>query len=217
MPVDPALLLGFLALSMLLSAVPGPSVILATSRAIVRDRGEAMWIVSGNALGGLVLLALVVAGLGAVVVASSALFTVVKILGAIYLFWLGVRALLSAWRDPAPDLGDVSNDADESSRWSLLREGFLVGVSNPKSVASLVAVLPQFVDPGLGAVPLQMLLIGLAGGVAQLVIESTWVLAAGGLRTWFRRRPARIRTMKGAGGVAMIGLAGRLALQRPTA
>lgn len=215
MPFDPTLLIGFLGLSALLSAVPGPSVILATGRAITRGRGEASWIVLGNAGGGLVLLALVIAGLGAVVATSATLFTVIKILGAVYLCWLGVQAIRSARRDGGLDLNPADSHDTRATRPHLLREGFLVGVSNPKSIVSLMAVLPQFVDPARGSVALQMVLIGLAGGLAQLGIEMTWVLTAGSLRTWFRRRPSRVRTLKAAGGVAMIGLAGKLALQRP--
>jgi threonine/homoserine/homoserine lactone efflux protein len=218
MPVDPGLLLGFVTLSAVLSAVPGPSVILATSRAITRGRAAALWIVLGNALGGLWLLVLVVAGLGALVAASATVFLVVKVLGAAYLFWLGLRAIRSARSAAADPLdGDEEAGAETRSRHPrrrALRQGFLVGASNPKSIVSLVAVLPQFVATASSTpVALQMLLIGLGGGVVQVSIETTWVCAAGGLRSWFRRRPRRIRTVKATGGVAMIGLAGKLALE----
>jgi threonine/homoserine/homoserine lactone efflux protein len=215
MPIDPALLLGFVVLSATLSAIPGPSVILATSRAITHGRRPALWIVLGNALGGLLLLALVVLGLGALVAASAAVFLVVKVLGAAYLFWLGLRAVLAA---RTAVVAALHTDADPACglphpRRRALRRGFLVGASNPKTIVSLVAVLPQFAAPGSTPVALQMLLIGLAGGVAQIAIETTWVCAASGLRAWFTRRPRRIRMVKATGGVAMIGLAGKLALE----
>jgi threonine/homoserine/homoserine lactone efflux protein len=215
MLIDPALLLGFVVLSATLSAIPGPSVILATSRAITQGRGPALWIVLGNALGGLLLLVLVVLGLGALVAASAAVFLVVKVLGAAYLFWLGLRAVLAA---RSAVVAALHADADPARglphpRRGALRKGFLVGASNPKTIVSLVAVLPQFIAPGSTPVALQMLLIGLAGGVAQISIETTWVCAASGLRGWFTRRPRRIRMVKATGGVAMIGLAGKLALE----
>src|SRR5690606_8180098 len=90
-----------------------------------------------------------------------------------------------------------------------LREGILVGVSNPKSLVTLAAVLPQFVDPALGHVPLQLAVIGLTGALAQLLIETMWVLAATRLRAWFRHRPRRLAVLEAGGGLAMIGLAGR--------
>ena len=157
MPVNPALLLGFLAMSAVLSLVPGPSVILATGRAITRGRTQAIRIVVGNVIGGIALLVLVVLGLGAIVVASATLFNAVKILGACYLLWLGIRTLLSIRDGAATDLDDATRPAETSTRRAL-REGFLVGVSNPKSVVALMAILPQFVDSTLGAPALQMML-----------------------------------------------------------
>ncbi len=91
MLVNPALVGGFLLLSALLSAIPGPSVLLETSRAITRGRRSAMWIVLGNAFGGLVLLTLVLAGLGAIVATSAKLFLIIKYAGAVYLLWLRHR------------------------------------------------------------------------------------------------------------------------------
>ena len=214
MPVDPALLLGFLAMSAVLSLVPGPSVVLATGRAITRGRAQAIRIVVGNVIGGIALLVLVVLGLGAIVVASATLFNAVKMLGACYLLWLGIRTLLSIRHGSAADL-DETGRHDEASTRKALREGVLVGVSNPKSVVALVAILPQFVDSSIGAPALQMMLIGLAGAAAQFSIEATWVLAAASLRAWFRRSSRRLDALKAAGGLTMVGLAGKLALQRP--
>ncbi|HEX5115006.1 MAG TPA: LysE family translocator [Pseudonocardiaceae bacterium] len=212
MPVNPAFLAGFLALSALLSVIPGPSVVLETGRAITAGRSSAMWIVLGNAVGGLVLLGLVLAGLGAIVGASAELFLVVKILGALYLLWLGVRSLLAARSGSTEEFATVGG-AGVASRRQLVRQGFLVGVGNPKTIVSLMAILPQFVDHARGDATLQMLLIGLAGGLAQVLIETVWVHAAAGLRSWFLRRPRRIKAVKATGGLAMIGLAGKLAFQ----
>jgi threonine/homoserine/homoserine lactone efflux protein len=96
-----------------------------------------------------------------------------------------------------------------------VRQGFLIGAANPKSIVSLMAVLPQFVDHSRGDPVLQMLIIGLAGGVLQALIETTWVCAAGSMRTWFLGRRRRIQVLKASGGVAMIASAGRLAFENP--
>lgn len=213
MPVNLTLLLGFLALSALLSSIPGPSVLLGTSQAILRGRSSAMWIVLGNAVGGLVLVGLVVAGLGALVTASAQLFVILKVMGAFYLLWLGIRSIRAARFASGDGLGSTDGPG-QISRPGLVRRGFLVGVGNPKSIVSVMAILPQFVDTSIGNVPLQMVVIGLAGALAQVVIETIWVLTAAAMRSWFQERPRRIKTLHRAGGVAMIGLAGRLAFQR---
>lgn len=214
MIVDPGLLWSFLLLSAVLSLTPGPSVVLSTGRAITQGRAPALRIVLGNALGGAVLLGLVIAGLGAVVATVAPLFAAIKIAGAAYLCYLGVRSLLALRSSTtAADLSSAPAVAPATRRE--IREGFLVGVANPKSIISLMAILPQFVDPEIGSTTMQMVVIGLTGGVAQLLIETFWVLAANGFRAWFGRRPRRIATLKAVGGAAMIGLAAKLLVERP--
>ncbi|MET7827013.1 LysE family translocator [Streptomyces sp. NPDC005386] len=215
MPVNLSLVVGFLTLSALLSVIPGPSVLLETSRAITVGRRSAMWIVLGNALGGLILLAFVLAGLGAIVATSAKIFLAVKIAGACYLFWLGVSALRSTRSDSGDEAFAAAVSPGRTSWARSLRQGLLVGVANPKSIVSLVAVLPQFVDHSRGSVIVQMLVLGLAGGVAQTVIETIWVCAAGSMRTFFLAKSRRIRSLKATGGVAMIVFASRLAIESP--
>jgi threonine/homoserine/homoserine lactone efflux protein len=212
-PIDPHLLLGFLALSAAISVVPGPSVLFATSRAMAHGRAVGLWTVLGNALGGYTLVVAVACGLGTLVAASATVFTVVKLLGAAYLVWLGTRTLLAAraGRGEQPDLAVPSLRGGTRER---VREGFVVGVSNPKTTVFLVAVLPQFVDPGRGPVLVQMLLVGLAGAVVQVVTDGAWALGAGQLRTWFARRPARRTALETTGGLTMVGLGVTAALGR---
>ncbi len=210
MPIDLGLLLGWLALSATLSAIPGPSVILATSRAIAGSRLTAMQVVAGNAIGGLMLVLLVVAGLGALLLASATAFTVVKIAGACYLAYLGVRAI---WRARRAGIAEIEPVRSERP----LRAGLLVGISNPKSLIGLGAMLPQFTDPALGSVAVQMLLLGLAGLVTQIAIESVWVALAGTLRVWFAASRRRVAMLHASGGVLMLAFAARLGLARQPA
>ena len=93
-----------------------------------------------------------------------------------------------------------------------LRQGFLVGASNPKAFVIFAAVLPQFVDRGQGHVQAQMLLLGLVAFVIGLVSDSTWALLASRLRSWFNASPARGRAMGTVGGTSMIGLGVALAV-----
>ena len=88
----------------------------------------------------------------------------------------------------------------------------MVGLTNPKTIAFFVAVLPQFVAFGAGAIPLQMAMLGTAFVVLALAFDSVWALAAGWARDWFGRSPRRASNLAATGGVMMIGLGGVLAL-----
>jgi threonine/homoserine/homoserine lactone efflux protein len=212
LPVDPGLLTAFLAVSVVLSAIPGPSIVFATGRAVVHGRGVGMWTVVGDSLGGWFLVALVAGGLGGVVAQSAVVFSAVKLAGAAYLVFLGARGLLSVRRAGLP-----LAEAEGGLRGGIarrVREGFVLGTTNPKSIVFLAAVLPQFVDPQRGALVLQMLLIGAMGGLLQLAVSTGWVLAASGLRGWFARRPSRVAALNGIGGLTMIGFGARLTVQQ---
>jgi threonine/homoserine/homoserine lactone efflux protein len=196
--VDLHRLIAFCAMSLLLSAVPGPSVLFVVGRALAHGRRAALSSALGNALGGYVLVIAVALGLGTAVAQSALVFTAVKLAGAAYLVFLGVQAL----RAPSPEL----TGAQPVPGRRRVREGVLVGVSNPKSVVFLMAVLPHFVDREAGHVVVQMLVLGLAGALLQLASDSTWGLTASAARTWFGRSPRRITHLTRAGGATMIGL-----------
>jgi threonine/homoserine/homoserine lactone efflux protein len=95
--------------------------------------------------------------------------------------------------------------------WAVLRDGFVVGFANPKSIVFLAAILPQFVDAGAGSVPAQMLLLGICLPVIALATDSVWAVAAGTARSWFARSPRRLELIGGTGGLVMIGLGTTLA------
>jgi threonine/homoserine/homoserine lactone efflux protein len=87
----------------------------------------------------------------------------------------------------------MSSAADPRAGWLALRDGFVVGVTNPKTFILFGAVLPQFVNRDAGHVPLQMLLLALVSVSIGLVSDSSWGLAASGVRTWFARSPVCLR------------------------
>jgi threonine/homoserine/homoserine lactone efflux protein len=93
-----------------------------------------------------------------------------------------------------------------------VRQGYVVGASNPKGYMMLAAVLPQFVDRGEGHVQLQMLMLGLLATTIGLLSDSVWALIASQLRIWFNRSPKRGEAMGTVGGVSMIGLGVGLAV-----
>ena len=196
-------LLAFGVAALVLIAIPGPSVVFVIGRALAYGRGVALATVLGNSLGLLVVLALVAVGLGVVVQESIAVFTVLKLLGAAYLVHLGVHAVRHRHGFTVADRRTTDGVL---SRRRAVRQGFVVGVSNPKAFMIFAAVLPQFVDRGAGHVQLQMLLLGvLALGIA-LGSDSLWALLAARLRAWFHASPRRGEAMGAVGGLSMIGL-----------
>ncbi|MFE5670218.1 LysE family translocator [Agromyces sp. NPDC056523] len=198
----------FVLASVVLIVIPGPSVLFVIGRSLALGRIGGLLSVVGNAIGMLPLVAAVALGVGTVVAQSVLLFTGIKIAGAMYLVYLGVQAI----RHRADAAAAVTGAVAPRSPWRLLGEGFVVGVTNPKTIAFFVAVLPQFVDFHAGAIPLQMASLGTAFVVLALACDSVWALAAGWARDWFASSPRRASHLAATGGVMMIGLGGVLAL-----
>jgi len=199
-------LLAFMLTSLVIIVIPGPSVLFVIGRAIALGRRAGVLSVVGNALGTVPALIAVAFGVGAIVASSVVAFTVIKIAGALYLVYLGIQAI----RHRHAHIPGIQQRPTRARR--LLAEGFIVGLTNPKTIAFFVAVLPQFVDPTAGPVWMQLLLLGLVFEALALASDSIWALAAGTARAWFARSPRRISTLSATGGVMMIGLGGALAL-----
>ena len=199
-------LLAFMLTSLVIIVIPGPSVLFVIGRAIALGRRAGVLSVVGNALGTIPAVIAVAFGVGAIVASSVVAFTVIKIAGALYLVYLGIQAI----RHRHAHIPGIQQRPTRTHR--LLAEGFIVGLTNPKTIAFFVAVLPQFVDPTAGPVWLQLLLLGLVFEALALASDSIWALAAGTARAWFARSPRRISTLSATGGVMMIGLGGALAL-----
>jgi threonine/homoserine/homoserine lactone efflux protein len=198
----------FLLTVFVLIVIPGPSVLFVVSRGVALGRRAALATVVGNS-GGLALQALLVAiGVGSLLEESEVVFTVVKLAGAAYLVVLGVRMLrerraLATLIDPA---------AERKSALRIVREGFVVGATNPKGVIIFTAVLPQFVDRSAAHVPLQLGLLGACCVAIALVSDSAWGIASGTARSWLARSPRRLELVGGIGGLTLIGLGLRLAV-----
>ena len=196
-------LLGFGVAALILIVIPGPSVVFVIGRALAYGRGVALASVAGNSLGLLTIVVLVAFGLGVVVQESIVVFHVLKLVGAAYLVYLGVEAI----RRRKEFLGQSAGLPGDGMTWRrAIRQGYVVGVSNPKAYMILAAVLPQFVDRGAGHVQGQLLLLGLLAFGIGMVSDSTWALIASQLRLWFVRKPRRGEAMGAVGGLSMIGL-----------
>ena len=202
-------LLGFGLAALVVIVIPGPSVVFVIGRAVSYGQRVALATVLGNTLGLFVVMALVCLGLGAVVAESIVVFTVIKLAGAAYLVWLGVQALRHR-REMR--FGSAETRAPVSG-WTALRQGFVVGVSNPKGFMMFAALLPPFVHPsGAAAVPVQMFVLGCVAVTLGLVCDSAWGLAAGRARDWFVASERRGSVLGAVGGTSMIGLGVGMAL-----
>jgi threonine/homoserine/homoserine lactone efflux protein len=207
--VDQVLTFGLAAFVIIV--IPGPSVVFTVGRALAYGRGVALATVAGNTLGLVTIVLLVALGLGVVVQESIVVFTVLKLAGAAYLVWLGFEAVRRRKEFLAYDGAEVLRGPPMTWRRAI-RQGYVVGASNPKGYMMLAAVLPQFVDRAEGQVQLQMLLLGLLATTIGLFSDSLWAVIASQLRTWFNRSPRRGEAMGAVGGVSMIGLGVGLAI-----
>lgn len=201
-------LVTFLVASVVLVVIPGPMVLFVVSRALASGRRAVLLSVAGNATGSVVLVALVAFGLGGLVARSLLVFTVVKLTGAVYLVYLGVRT----FRERGELAEALRAAVPAGRRRSVYRQGVVVGLTNPKALVFFAALLPQFVNPHTGGVPLQMMALGLGFVVLAAGLDCLWGLAAGVARTWLARSPGRIAALGGTGGLAMIGLGVGLAV-----
>jgi len=178
--------LAFVVAAWLISLSPGAGAISCMAAGMRYGYARAMWNILGLQLGILFVLAIVAAGLGAIIAASTTLFAAVKWLGAAYLVYLGIRQ----WRAPAAPVTDAGADVTGTPR-QLVTRGFLVNATNPKGIVFMLAVLPQFIDPALPQLP-QYVVCGATLFFTDLVVMSGYTgLAARVLR--LLREPHHVR------------------------
>jgi threonine/homoserine/homoserine lactone efflux protein len=196
--------LAFVAVVTVLIAIPGPSVLFTVSRALTVGRRAALLTVAGNELGLCVQVVAVAFGVGAVVERSVQIVTAVKLAGAVYLVYLGVQAI----RHRRSMAEALAARVTPVRPWRAVRDGFVVGVANPKTIVFFVAVLPEFTTTARGhlPVPVQMLILGALFPAIALVLDSVWAAAAGATRQWLAASPRRLALIGGTGGLVMIGL-----------
>lgn len=203
-------LLGFGLAALVVIVIPGPSVVFVIGRAVSYGQRVALTSVLGNTLGLFVVMTLVCLGLGAIVAESIVVFTVIKLAGAAYLVWLGVQAFRHR-HEMHFGAGDARAPV---TGWKALRQGFVVGVSNPKGFMMFAALLPPFVhrDAAAAAVPVQMFVLGCVAVTLGQLCDSTWALVAGRARDWFVASERRGSVLGAIGGTSMVGLGVGMAL-----
>ncbi|SDN47481.1 Threonine/homoserine/homoserine lactone efflux protein [Lutimaribacter pacificus] len=191
--------LTFVAASTALLFIPGPTVLLVLSYALSQGRKVALASASGVALGDFIAMSASLAGLGALVLASATLFTVLKWVGAAYLVWMGWGLLRSA---PSEGLG--MQDTAPVPPSGVFRHAAIVTALNPKSIAFFIAFVPQFVNAQAPLMPQFAILIATFVGLAALNALA-FALAADRLRRVIAR-PRVVTGLTRAGGAALIGM-----------
>lgn len=163
----------YVVLAFTITAIPGPAVVLTIKNSLKYGYKMAIINIFGNFVAMVILAAISAAGIGALVLASSALFSAMKTAGCVYLLYLGVKAWM------APGFNDNLHFQNKRKLHkeisSVFREGFGVGISNPKAIVFFTALFPQFIDPSRSFTPQFFTLILTIEGISFLVL-STYAL-----------------------------------------
>jgi homoserine/homoserine lactone efflux protein len=188
-----SLFAGFLAITFILILTPGPVVTLVISTGATKGVRAGLITVAGTSSGNAVLLVSIALGLNWVLSHAVYLFELLRWTGAAYLIWLGIQAWRHAGRQRSVSTGHHVQ----------FFRGFLVALSNPKTIAFFTAFLPQFVDPTRPAAP-QLAIMCVVSVLLAVVSDSCWAIAAGMGRAWFMK-PARAKLLGRASGLTLIG------------
>jgi homoserine/homoserine lactone efflux protein len=191
----------------ILVAIPGPVVTLVIANSLSHGNRSGLATVAGASIGNAILLGGTAVGLVAFFALLSAIFDVVRWVGAAYLIWLGVKA----WRAYGGEGLAIASAAKRPAR-AVFLQGFLIAITNPKAIVFYIAFLPQFVDPRLPAAPQLLLMIGTMM-VMALVSDSVYAVLAGRARSWFTSAGRR-RLQSRISGTLLIGVGCGLLLAR---
>jgi threonine/homoserine/homoserine lactone efflux protein len=190
--------IAFAVASAALLAVPGPTVLVVVSYALGKGRSSAWATVPGVTLGDFVAMTVSLLGAGALLAASATLFTALKLAGAAYLVWLGVKL----WR-ARPESQDLAGAGARLDSRRMFWNSFVVTALNPKSIVFFIAFVPQFVDPAGPLAPQFVILEATFLSLAAINVL-IWAVLAGRLRARFQR-PATLRLVNRVGGSFLIG------------
>jgi len=191
----------YLIAAIIIIIAPGPSVLFVIARAVSWGRKISVLTVAGNVTGSFVLSTLVALGLGPILQRWHIAYVAVQWGGGLYLIYLGIEAI----RQRAVHAADMTNQGPVApSIRKSIRDGFWVGVLNPKAIVFFAAVLPQFVDIDGGHVTSQLIFMGLVFCVLAFISDGSWGLLAGTARAWLATDNRRLERLRGFGGTIMI-------------
>ena len=199
----------FAAACVLLAIVPSPDMAFVMTRSIAQGRRAGIMAVLGISVGSIVHLIAVLLGLSAILLASSAAFNTIKLLGAGYLIYLGLSALFSA----RVAVNISTSELPSSNLTSVFWQGFISDVLNPKVAIFYIALLPQFVDIDLGHQTLQFFLLGAIENLITTLINLTFVIVAATLTKKLRKDGTFLLLLQRGMGLFFVALGARLVAQ----
>jgi homoserine/homoserine lactone efflux protein len=190
----------FCSVALLTTFSPGPAVLLAISNSVAQGPRRALTCSLGNALGLFIVSGVTMAGMGVVLATSASAFTALKISGAGYLIYLGVKQ----WRTPENSFSTENDLPTANAGWRLFGQGVSVALTNPKAILFFSALFPQFVSPEVPLIE-QFLLLTTTFSLCALISHTFYVLVAHRLRNQFAS-PRRTRWFNRASGSVFIVL-----------
>ncbi|WHS63195.1 LysE family translocator [Pseudomonas sp. G2-4] len=182
-----------------IAVVPGPNALLVLTHGAIHGSRKTLFTITGGVLGFAFVLTLCALGLGALIQASATWFTVLKVVGGLYLIWLG----LGLWRSAPVNL--ETTGATSLRHWSLFRQGLVSAISNPKALLLFIALIPPFLDPQRNIIA-QTIAIALTYAVVEFIVEYAVASAANRVRPWLARTGRRFNKVCG-GFFVFFGLA----------
>jgi threonine/homoserine/homoserine lactone efflux protein len=203
--LDPTQLAIYSAAALVLAITPGPGIFYVAARTLAGGRAEGIASSFGTGLGGMFHVLAGSLGVSAIVLASAELFTALKLVGAAYLVWIGLRTFQSARRDAATALAGGSLTPPIGTRRAF-REGVLVEALNPKTAAFFLAFVPQFVNPAASSIAVQFLVLGFISVALNTLADIGVAFAASGIREGAAARPNLVRRLREGSGAVMVAL-----------
>lgn len=199
----------FVGAALVLAALPGPGLFYIAGRTLAAGKGEGLASCLGSGLGGLVHVLAGAVGISTLVMASASAFTALKIVGGIYLIYLG----LQTWRTAGLDGLAIKGTRPPTNRRTI-RQGFIVEATNPKTAAFFLALIPQFITPSQGSVAAQFVVLGLISVLLNTGMGVLVVWMASALRSRLTRRTGLVRRLRQGSGAILAGLGVSLLLTR---
>ncbi|MFI7422819.1 LysE family translocator [Nonomuraea sp. NPDC049684] len=210
MPLDGHLLALFAVTTIVAMITPGPDMLFVLGCGMRGGPRAGLLATAGVATSEAIHVAVAAAGLAALFAAVPVAFAVVRIAGAAYLIYLGVRML----RDRKGGVSDMPEPGTGMPGRRAYLSGLLTNLLNPKMVTFTVAFLPQFVDPGLGRMWLQFAVLGAVLIAFEFVVDGAVSVLAGRIGGWLRRSAVARRRVNTATGGIFVGLGVKLAVER---
>jgi len=196
----------FLVAALVVAAIPGPGIFYVAARTLSEGKAAGVASTLGTALGGLVHVVAGGLGVSALIMASAEAFAMLKLAGALYLIWLGIRAFREA--------GELPPEPKATATARVFREGIVAEATNPKTAAFFLAFIPQFLDTAASHPALQFMALGLISVALNTFADFIVVAAATITRENSARWPLLFQRLRQGSGLFMIGLGASLLLAR---